>query len=313
VRPYSPPSRYFLLLLPLLSIALAAWLWGLLADQVSLGGYDYQTFLCGLAFFLALVLLGMSVYLAWCAFTISYKLDSSKLTMRCGGVRQVIPLSAIEEVYAPGALIDSKAITVRWSGLVDIMPGYLVGTGTSPQIGRVISVATRPAFGQIFLVTSGVSFGLSPAHPSEFIQQLNRRRELQLEFASSHITAPHTELRGISGLAAPLWADKVVRTLMLAGLFLCALLFGYISLIYNGLPISLPLHWNPQAQVDVIGDPQELLRLPAFALAIWLVNVILAAWALRRERAATLFLLAGAVAAQIVFTAGALSIILRAS
>jgi hypothetical protein len=193
------------------------------------------------------------------------------------------------------------------------MPGYLVGTGTSPQLGRVVSVATRPAYGQIFLVTHGVTFGLSPAYPAEFIQQLNRRRDLQIEYASSHVTSPHTELRGISAWAAPLWADRTARILMLAGLFLCGLLFAYMGFIYNGLPISLPLHWNPQAQVDVIGDPQELLRLPAFALAIWLVNVVLGAWALRRERAATLFLLGGAVAVQIVFAAGALSIVLRAS
>jgi hypothetical protein len=73
----------------------------------------------------------------------------------------------------------------------------------------------------------------------------------------------------------------------------------------------LPLHWNAQAEIDRIGDPLELLRLPAFGLAIWLVNAIAGWWALPRERAATLFLLAGGVAAQIVFTAAVLSIVLR--
>jgi len=313
VRPYSSPGRYLLVLLPLLSIALAVLLWISLAGYASLGGYDYQTFLCGLALFLALVLVGMSGYLVWCAFTISYKLDASKLTLQCGGVKQVIPLSAIEDVYAVGELIDSKAISVRWRGLADIIPGYVVGSGWSPQLGRVVSVATQPAYGQIFVTTPGVAYGLSPARPMDFIQQLDRKRASQYDIDNSRSAMPHTELRGLSAWAAPLWADKAARLLMLGSLVLCALLFGLMSLVYNGLPISLPLHWNSQAQVDIIGDPQELLRLPAFALAIWVANVVLAAWALRKERAATLFLLGGAIAAQIVFAAGALSIVLRTS
>lgn len=98
----------------------------------------------------------------------------------------------------------------------------------------------------------------------------------------------------------------------LAGLALSLLLFGYLSMVYNTLPPNLPMHWNSQAQVDLIGNPQDLMRLPIFGFIVWLVNVILGAWALPRERAVTLFLLGGAVAAQIVFAAGAISIVLRA-
>jgi uncharacterized membrane protein len=118
--------------------------------------------------------------------------------------------------------------------------------------------------------------------------------------------------RGITSWIAPLWTDRVVRWLALAGLVLSLLLFGYVYLVYPHLPSSLPLHWNAQAQVDIIGDPQELLRLPLFGLFIWAANLVIGLWALRRERAATIFLLAGAVAAQIVFAAGAFSIVLRA-
>src|SRR6476659_9189848 len=71
--------------------------------------------------------------------------------------------------------------------------------------------------------------------------------------------------RGITTWISPLWTDRTVSWLAVAGLALCILLFGYVYLVYPGLPASLPLHWNSQAQVDVIGDPQELLRLPAFA------------------------------------------------
>jgi hypothetical protein len=312
-RPYVSPARYLLLLLPLLAVGLAAWFWGLLLDRISQGGYDFATFLCGLELFLSLVLFGMSVYLAWCAFTISYRLSADKLTLRCGGVRQVIPLAAVTDVYAPGATIHGKPITVRWAGLSDAIPGYLVGVGQSPQLGRVVSVATRPTSGQLFLQTRGTAYGLSPARSSEFAQELERRRDLQLELLDEEPKMPHTELRGPSAWASMLWADRPARIMLLAGLLISVLFFGYMSLVYSSLPASLPLHWNSQAQIDVIGDPQELLRLPAFALGIWFVNTLAAVWALRRERAASLFLLGGALAAQVVFAAGALSIVLRTS
>ena len=44
-----------------------------------------------------------------------------------------------------------------------------------------------------------------------------------------------------------------------------------------------------------------------------LANAVAAWWALPRERALTLFLLVGALAAQVVFWAGALSIVLRST
>src|SRR5215210_1134154 len=107
-------------------------------------------------------------------------------------------------------------------------------------------------------------------------------------------------------------SDRLVRGLLIAGAALNALFFVYVYLVYSGLPSRLPLHWNAQAEVDRIGEPGELLRLPLFGLIILLANAIIALWAYRRERAVTLFLLAGAAATQVVFWAGALSIVLRA-
>lgn len=283
-----------------------------MAELVSAGEYSTNTFLCGLGFFLSLVLFGTSAYLAWCAFSMSYALNSENFTLRCGGVRQIIPLSSITDVYEPGAKVNDKAITVRWRGLIDIIPGYLVGPGVSKQIGRVVAVATRPVAQQVIVATTGDAYAISPTNPTQFIEQLNEKREKAANMDATP-GEPRTELRGISAWAAPLWGDRLARILLLAGLLLCVLLFGYMSLVFNSLPTNLPLHWNSQAQVDVIGDPQELLRLPVFALVIWLVNAIAAAWVLRRERAATLFLLGGALAVQIVFAAGALSIVLRAT
>ena len=108
-------------------------------------------------------------------------------------------------------------------------------------------------------------------------------------------------------------SDRLVRWLLVAGIALNVLFFAYVYLVYSGLPSRLALHWNAQAEIDRIGEPGELLRLPLFALIILLANAAIGLWAYRRERAVTLFLLAGAVATQVVFWAGALSIVLRAS
>ena len=88
------------------------------------------------------------------------------------------------------------------------------------------------------------------------------------------------------GRVAPLWTDRTVRWLALAGLVLCALLFGYLSVVYPTLPANISLHWNAQAQVDIIGDPRELMRLPLFGLLVWAGNLVLGLWALPRERTA---------------------------
>jgi hypothetical protein len=302
--------RYVLLLSPLVSLVLAFWFSGLLSSRLSRGDYDPGVYLLGLGLFLSLVLAGLLAYLAYCAFSIRYALDDTHLVIMCGGANYLVPLESVTAVHAPGDAIDFKSVVVKWRGAAGIVPGYTVGVGRSAQLGRVVSVATAPVHGQVFVRTPRVTFGVSPRNPAEFIAELEKRR--QLAAASSWKERPGTVLSGPGSWAAALWSDPLARALLVAGLVLNALLFGYLSLVYSGLPLRLPLHWNVQAQVDRVGDPLELVRLPVFALAVWLVNAVIAWWALRRERAVTLFLLAGALAAQVVFWAGALSIVLRA-
>lgn len=311
-RPVSTPTRFLLLILPLLSIGVAVWLWLRLAAGVASDGYGPFTFLYGLAFALSLVLVFLLAYVAWCALSLQYRLDKENLTLRYAGVRQVIPLSSIEAVYTPGQKIDGALIKVRWRGLAGMLPGFLAGSGVSPQLGRVLAAATVPANGQVFVVTHDLAFGLSPQRPLAFIDELNSRLSAVHEAIPDpeSTNRPHTILGRVLTLGAGLWSDRLARLLLLGGLLVCTLFFGYMSLVYNGLPNILPLHWNSQGQIDRVGDPQELLRLPVIALGIWLMNTILAALVRQRERAATLFLLAGAVAVPFVFAAATLSIVL---
>ena len=307
-RAQSSPLRFVWLLLPLLCLGLAVWLWGHVSELAADLTFDRDVFLLGVTASLALVLAGLLGYIAWSALTIHYTLDDDYLRLKCDGVTHVIPLDNVSSVHAPGEMVENRPLKVQRHWVTLPLPGYYVGGGRSPQLGRVVHLATTPSQDQVFVVTPSVTFGISPQERSAFVSDLTKRRKLD----PSPEESVRTELSGIGAWGARLWADRPARLLFLAGIGLNALLFFYISLVYADLPSRLPLHWNSQGVVDIIGDPIELLRLPVFALGVWLLNVALA-WAVRpRERAATIFLLAGGVAAQVVFAAGALSIVARA-
>jgi hypothetical protein len=302
--------RYALVILPLLFLGVAIWLWGHLAERAARLSFDTGILLLGLGFVLALTVVGLLVYMAYCAFTMRYTLGLDELKLRCGMVRHVVPVASITRVYGPGDLFQGgKVVEVKWQWAAGLLPGYTVGEGVSPQLGRVVSVATVPANAQVYVVTQGVTFGLSPQNSMGFMKQLNQRIDTDPSMPEEGV---RTEMSLIGSWGAAIWSDRLVRTLFLTGLALNALLFIYLSLVFDGLPQRLALHWNAQAQVDRIGDPMELLRLPVFALAAWLANVIMGWLVKSRERAATLFLLGGSVAAQVVFAAGAVSIVVRA-
>ena len=151
-------------------------MWLRLAASVATEGYGPFTFLYGLAFALSLVLVGLLAYVAWCAFSLQYRLDKDNLdpeVCRCAPgdpalVNRGCVCARAEDRW-------SAQLKVRWRGLADILPGFLAGSGVSPQLGRVLAAATVPANGQVFVVTHDLAFGLSPVRPLAFIDELNIR------------------------------------------------------------------------------------------------------------------------------------------
>jgi hypothetical protein len=293
-------------------------MWALIGARVQVVVFDAGVFLLGLEMFLVLVLAGMLAYMTWCVSTMRYRIDDEAVTIRFAGVKYVVPLESIIAVHAPGATVNSEPIRIIWKRTTPPLPGYVIGSGISMQLGNVISVGTLPAAQQVFLVTREAAFGVSPQSSLEFVTQLNQKlkladrdEELEAEKEEYWGEGAYLELSGPSAWGATLWADPLARPLFIAGLVLCGLIFLYLGLAYNSLPGNLLLHWNSLGQPDRVGDPIELLQLPVFALGIWAANAVIA-WVVRpRERAATLFLLGGAVAAQVVFAAAVLSIVLR--
>src|SRR6476469_4952568 len=126
-RPLPSPFRFAPIVLAVACLPLLFWLWGLLAARVRSVIYDPGVFGLGLALSLTLMLLGTSLYLAYCMSRISYALDRQRLVIRCGGMAQVVPLSEIDAVYQPGKLINNRLVTVKQSTLNPSLPGYVVG------------------------------------------------------------------------------------------------------------------------------------------------------------------------------------------
>lgn len=311
-RPQLSPARFILPAAVLLCVLALVWLARALLDRNAVVQLDMGVFLLGVEFLLVLVLAVALLYLSWCAFSIRYRMDADRLTIERGGVRFVVLLESITQVFAPGDKVDEKGIAVRWRGVPPFIPGYVVSGGKSAQLGRVACVATLPVQRQVFIKASGIAFGISPQNSTEFIEQLEKARQEVSGLLQSEEAPLQIALSGLNAWATRVWSDKLARRLLIAGLVLNVLFFGYLSLVYGDLPSRLPLHWNAQAEIDRIGPPVELLSLPIFAAAAWLVSALAASWTLRKERAISIFLLGGAAATQVVFMAGALSIVLRA-
>jgi len=99
-------------------------------------------------------------------------------------------------------------------------------------------------------------------------------------------------------LSWPLWRDRTLWWLTLAGALTNAALFAYLCWGYATLPHALPMHFDPLGHPDRIGTRSELFRLPLIGLMALLVNGMLSGALHRRQRVASYLLLGGAIAAQ---------------
>src|SRR5947208_962438 len=140
-RPQPSIARFFLPICVVLCALALGWLWLTMVERASDVGVDPGLFLLGLAFFLLMLLAGVLLYVCWCAWTISYMLGQGMLVVRCGGVRRTILLDSVTAVHAPGDAVRGRSVVVRWRGVPPFIPGYVVGSGASEQLGEVLSVA----------------------------------------------------------------------------------------------------------------------------------------------------------------------------
>lgn len=111
------------------------------------------------------------------------------------------------------------------------------------------------------------------------------------------VPAPALRVHGFFGR---LRHDYVLLALLGVTLLVNLALFGFLLVRYNGLPDPLPLHFDASGLPDRIESKNGILALPAIGLVVYGINSVFGIIAYRRQRAATLLLVVGALCVQVL-------------
>jgi len=260
---------------------------------------SFVSFLLGLLVLVSLPLLAVVAYHTLSCAALRYRVDRNGITIYGAGTQHTIPMGDLRQIL-PGDQIQG-VITYR-KGLR--WPGCERGVGRIPGIGIVRFFATRPWPDQLLLLTTGPTFAVSPRTPERFLKAFAARQEL----------GPNRQLeagvRRARWLTWPLWTDRQAWTLIAAALILNLALFAFLSILFPGLDLVLPLHYDSQGLADRFGGKMEMFALPIIGLIVLATNLVAGLILYRWEQAGAYLLWGAAVAAQILFWVAICSLLL---
>jgi hypothetical protein len=185
-------------------------------------------------------------------------------------------------------------------------PGHYVGYGEISDLGSSLFYATCRPRGQIFVVTPGITYGISPADPEGFLDSLHRR----LEMGPTQAAEQSSKRPGFLGW--DIWRDR--WGLAVLGLvFLSVLvLTGLICFVFPQLPRLIPLHFGVAGQADRFASRSYVFVIPLIGLLVALVNGALG-WLLNsRERVASHLVWGGSLLVQVLVWVAAVGVLTRA-
>jgi len=274
----------------LLLLTVGVWL----ALKVAGRAPDLVALLCGFLAFLAILLCAALGYSLYGLLTLTYDVNRDRVLIRWAASEQVVPMGRITRIVEGSQM----GRPVRWRGLR--LPGYMIGRG---ELGRANTIpfrsfATRALRHQLLLITPSMGYGISPLHREAFLSALALRRQMGT-LASLAQEARHPQFLGWS-----LWRDRTAWGLTAIGALANGAQLVYLCWRYAGLSLFLPLHFDPFGQVDRTGSRAELFRLPLIGLLVLVANGILGAVLHPRHRAASHFLLGGALLVQVLLALG---------
>ena len=94
--------------------------------------------------------------------------------------------------------------------------------------------------------------------------------------------------------------DYVLQALLILTFLVNLGLIGFLVIRYDAFPDPLPLHFDASGLPDRIDAKTGIIALPAIGFIVFGLNVVLGSLAYRRERAATVLLVVGALFVQIL-------------
>jgi hypothetical protein len=237
---------------------------------------------------------GLIAFWAWSIATLRYRLTEDALHIHWGLTEHIIPLAAIAAVLPATAAAGPLRIRgVSW-------PGCHLGRAWAPGLGDIVLASAHLHARELVFVSAGSAiYGLSVPDAEPFAADLRKR---QMQARPSAPATPSVLQPRLFGLS--LWRDRPGLILLGAGLLANAALFAYVCYVYPDLPTFLPFQVTPAGSASQIGQREDLLLLPAAALAILALNAAAGAVLHRWERLGAYLCLGAATLVQ-VFVAGA--------
>ena len=183
------------------------------------------TFIIGLAVLLSLSLLALIGYWLYGLARSRYLLDRNALVIKWGPTEQVIPAGQIERVLT-GVEVEGS---IHFYG--GIWPGHCVGYGEVPGAGPALFYATVPPRQQVYIVTPGLTYGISPTDRDGFLESLQKR----LQMGPTQVMEQSSRRPGF--LEWPIWRDRLGLALLLAGFLALLVLIGWLCFKFPSLPV----------------------------------------------------------------------------
>ena len=189
-----------------------------------------------------------------------YEIDANAFVIHWGGLREVVPMAAIDRIEYGRDIEDHLNPRGLW------WPGCLVGRGEDEVFGQLAFFASTAQDQQLFVITGDGAYVISPeaadAFETTFAEVRQQGITAQVEYET--VFSPFQQW--------PLWQDRLAQSLIAIPLLIALALFGFVALIYSSLPAQVPLHFDMTGSPDRVGPPSGLFILPVIALLIWAVN-----------------------------------------
>lgn len=245
-------------------------------------------FLESTALFVACVLAGWAGYRLLAALTLRYTLDRNGIYISWIGNRAVIPLAEVQQIVLPPH--DTALPTPPLRNI-----GYYWGDLAMPNGSTVDLYTTLPPAQSTLIHAAHGTYAIAPCDPQSFVQEFEQRRQLG---ATQSLRPTFSEGRLFF---AAFWNDPLIRAALLTGLAVVLLLLGWLSLVYAGLPPSIPLGFDAAGAAVDLRPRYQILWVPLLGIAFALLNTGLSLLLFRRQRTAAHLLQIGAVPVLLLF------------
>jgi hypothetical protein len=204
--------------------------------------------------------------------TARYRLDREGFYLAWGLAYEQIPIAEIQSVELASAAYENLTpeFTFRW-------PGCVVGHRNVNQDTVIEFFSTQTKEGLVLLKSSERFLAISPPDPEGFQKYfVDTVRMGSLEAIPAVSQRPDFIL-------ARMWNDFRARILVLSGIAISLMLFGFLALRAGTLPPSVPFGFDQLGNPDPFAPPGRLLLLPMIGIFCWFLDLLTGAWVYRKN------------------------------